>query len=140
MATFQLDIVTPEKMVYSGQVASLRAPGADGSFGVLSRHQPMLAALTAGVLSFEEAGGKARNLAISGGFANVARSGVTILAETAELAEEIDLARAQAAYERAQARLSRPAKRDESETVDDVRARAALMRALWRLRVAREHR
>lgn len=133
MAMFQLDIVTPEKKVYSGQVESLRAPGADGNFGVLPRHQPMLAALTVGVLSFDEAGGKTRNLAISGGFANVARSGVTILAETAELAEEIDLARAQASYERAQARLSR---KDEGETFDDARARAALMRALWRLRVA----
>ncbi len=132
MATFQLDIVTPEKTVYSGNVNSLQAPGVDGGFGVLSRHQPMLAALAIGQVAFVETGGHSRKLAMSGGFANVSRDGVIVLAETAELTEEIDVNRARASRDRAQARLARKGDAD----VDVERARASLMRAMWRLRVA----
>lgn len=131
MAMFQLDIVTPEKTVYSGEVNSLQAPGVDGGFGVLSHHQPMLAALAIGQVAFLESGGISRRLAISGGFANVSRDGVTVLAETAEMTDEIDVDRARASRDRAQARLTQ-----DGSDVDKERARASLMRAMWRLRVS----
>lgn len=129
MATFQLDIVTPEKTIYSGDVETVQAPGADGGFGVLSHHQPMLAALAIGQVAFTQADGTAHKLAISGGFANVSGEGMTVLAETAEMAEEIDIERARAARDRARNRLA------ERSDVDMDRAQAALSRAIWRLRV-----
>jgi len=132
MPVFNLEIVTPEKMVYSGTVKSLQAPGTEGGFGVLARHAPMLASLDIGPLSFVEEGGSARRAAISGGFAEVRRDHVTVLAETAETAEEIDVERARAARDRAQERLRQWFK----DIIDVERAQAALTRALIRLKVA----
>ena len=129
MATFQLDIVTPEKTIYSGEVEQVQAPGVDGGFGVLARHQPLLSALAIGQVAFTQADGISQKLAISGGFANVSGDGMTVLAETAEMAEAIDIERARAARDRARGRLA-----DRGE-VDMDRAQAALSRALWRLRV-----
>ena len=129
MPEFKLDIVTPERTAFSGAVESLRAPGSDGGFGVLARHAPMLAALAVGQLAFV-VDGQRQEMAISGGFAEVLRDSVTVLAETAESPEEIDIARAQAARDRAQERLHRQAE------FDPERARAALMRALNRLHIA----
>ena len=131
MATFQLDIVTPEKTVYSGEIEHFQAPGVDGSFGVLARHQPMLAALGIGRVGFREADGTERTLAISGGFANVSGDGATILAEAAEFGDEIDIERARAARDRAQERLD-----NRTPDVDVERAQAALGRAFMRLRVS----
>ena len=131
MPTFQLEIVTPEKTVYSGEIESLRAPGSEGEFGVLARHRAMLAALGVGRIQFKETGAENRQVATSGGFAEVHGSGVTILAETAEFGEEIDLARAEAARDRARERLSR--RRDAD--VDETRAEIALLRAVNRLRM-----
>ena len=132
MPTFQLDIVTPEGTVYSGEVSSLRAPGADGGFGVLSRHQPMMAALAVGQVMFDETGSGPKKMAIGGGFANVSRDGVTLLAETAEMAEQIDIERAKAAHDRARDRIARRGDPD----IDIERAQTAMMRAFWRLRVS----
>ena len=131
MAGFALEIVTPEKTVYSGQVNSLQAPGSEGCFGIMAGHMPLLTSLQIGALSFaEESGGEAR-MAVSGGFAEVGRERVTILAETAERAEEIDVERAQSSRQRAEERLG-----DRQKTgVDVVRAQVALSRALNRLRV-----
>ena len=131
MPTFQLEIVTPEKTVYSGRVESVQAPGTEGGFGVLAGHHPMLASLDVGQIVFREAGEGPKVAATSGGFAQVQRDGVTVLAETAELAGEIDVARAEAARDRARERLAR---RREA-AVDAVRAEMALARALNRLRV-----
>ena len=131
MSTFQLEIVTPEKTVYSGEIESLRAPGSEGEFGVLARHRAMLAALGVGRIQFKETGAENRQVATSGGFAEVHGSGVTILAETAEFGEEIDLARAEAARDRARERLSR--RRDAD--VDETRAEIALLRSVNRLRM-----
>ena len=132
MATFELEIVTPEKTLYSGTVEHVRAPGVDGGFGVLSRHHPMVSALSVGCLSFREEGGGEKQAAVGGGFAEVLRDRVTVLAETAELAESIDAERAKASRDRARERLK--SRRDPG--VDDARAEAALNRALNRLRVA----
>ena len=127
---FELEIVTPERTLYAGTVSRLRAPGSDGGFGVLTGHHPMVSSLRPGALMFSEDSGSERKAAISGGFAEVLRDRVTILAETAELAEDIDRTRAGAARDRANQRLHRPVNPD----IDVVRAEAALERALNRLR------
>ena len=132
MATFELEIVTPEKTLYSGTVEHLRAPGIDGGFGVLSGHDPMVSALSIGSLRFREDGGGEKIAAVGGGFAEVLRDRVTVLAETAELADMIDAERAASARDRAKERLK--SRRDPE--IDDARAQAALDRALNRLRTA----
>lgn len=131
MAAFALEIVTPEKTVYSGQVASLQAPGSEGSFGILAGHMLLLTSLQVGMLRFAEDGGGEASMAVSGGFAEVGRERVTILAETAERAEEIDVQRAESSRQRAEQRLANR----HQEKVDVVRAQAALSRALNRLKV-----
>lgn len=127
-ASFSLRIVTPSKTLFSGDVASLKAPGSEGSFGVLANHASMVASLTTGELDFVEDGDR-RRLATSGGFVEVSGEGVTILAETAEFNEDIDVNRAEASRERARQRLA-------DSTNDRARAEAALGRALNRLKVA----
>lgn len=129
--SFELEIVTPERTLYAGTVSRLRAPGSDGGFGVLTGHHPMVSALRSGLLIFNEDGGSERRASISGGFAEVLQNRVTILAETAELAEDVDLTRAEQSRDRARERLSRPRDLD----VDVLRAEAALERALNRLRI-----
>lgn len=127
-ANFQLRIVTPEKILYAGEVASLKAPGSEGAFGVLANHAPMVAALGTGEFDFVESGGR-RRLATSGGFVEVSGEGVTVLAETAEFRDHIDVSRAEAARDRAQERL-------QDSRYDRIRSQASLGRALNRLRVA----
>lgn len=131
MAAFALEIVTPERVIYSGQVASLQAPGSEGSFGVLAGHMPLLASLQVGLLRFAEEGGNEVQMAVSGGFTEVGREQVTVLAETAERAEEVDIQRAESSRQRAEERLARR----HEEQVDVTRAQAALSRAINRLKV-----
>ena len=131
MPAFALEVVTPERVAYSGQVASLQAPGSEGSFGVLAGHIPLLTSLQIGRLRFVEEGGSEVQMAISGGFVEVGREQVAVLAETAERVEEIDVARAEAARQRAEERLARV----QEERVDVARAQAALARAINRIRV-----
>ena len=128
--TFLLEIVTPVRKVFSGQVLSLVAPGEDGYFGVLPRHAAMLSSLAVGHLKVETPE-KTRHFAISGGFAEVLPSGVRILAETAEEASEIDIERAKQALIRAEERLKQSYKE-----VDHERAQRSLARAQNRLRIA----
>ena len=131
MAAYTLEIVTPSGTVYSGSVISLRGLGSQGAFGVLARHAPMITAMKMGRLSFKEDGvAESRMLACSGGFVEVSIDRVTILAETAEFGDEIDLIRAQRARDRAKERL------DQHENVDRTRAEAALSRALNRIDLA----
>ena len=131
MASFALEIVTPERVVYSGQVTSLQVPGSEGSFGVLTGHTPLLTSLQMGALRFAEEGGGEVQMAVSGGFTEVGREQVTVLAETAERAEGLDVQRAESARQRAVERL---AKRHEEE-VDVARAQMALSRAINRLKL-----
>lgn len=127
--SLQLEIVTPDKVVLSEQVDYVGAPGYEGEFGVLPNHIPFLSALAIGSLYYK-ANGKTSYAFVSGGFAEVSDNKVTILAESAERAEDIDIERARKAQERAEERLK--AQRDK---VDATRAEAALQRALARLRV-----
>lgn len=129
-ATYELRVVTPDQVVFSGAVASLVAPGAEGYLGVLAHHAPLLTSLGVGPAKITLPGGEVVHMAVSGGFLEVSREEVVILADAAEFAEAIDIERAGAAQERARERLqARP------PDIDVDRARAALLRALTRLRV-----
>jgi len=124
-----LDVVTPEKLVLSKSIEYVGAPGIEGEFGVLPGHVPFLTALGVGSLMYKEEG-RARYVFVSGGFAEIGGGKVTILAEVAELPEEIDLARAERAKERALKRLES----ERRERFDHARAQAALQRALMRMK------
>jgi len=127
----RLEVVTPDRMVIGENVDIVVSPGAEGEFGVLHQHIPFLTTLREGELRYR-IGGQLNYMAVSGGFAEVLPEKVTILAESAELAREIDVNRAKKARERAEERIAQ-AKREE---IDYVRAEAALKRALIRLKVA----
>ncbi|MEW6751737.1 MAG: F0F1 ATP synthase subunit epsilon [Candidatus Latescibacterota bacterium] len=130
MSTFHLEIVTPERTAFAGSVQSLRAPGSEGDFGVLRGHARMIAALRVGPLHFLQEDGQRRRLAVGNGVAQVRGDGVAVLVDSAEFAEEIDVARASAARDRARQRLQ------QRDGVDVPRAQAALARSLTRLAVA----
>ena len=126
----ELRIVTPDKLIVREQVDEVEVPGAEGYFGVLPGHTPLLAALTVGELWYRK-GAEKTYVSIAFGFAEVLPESVTILAQLAERADEIDVARAQAAKQRAEERAARP-----SPDLDLERARVALMKSLIRLQVA----
>ena len=126
----QLQIVSADRSLLNETVDEVVIPGFDGYFGVLPGHTPMLAVLQVGELWYRQ-GQEKHYLLIAFGFAEVLPDRVTILAQTAEKAEEIDLARAEAAKKRAEERVARP-----MVDIDAERARIALLKALIRLQVA----
>jgi F-type H+-transporting ATPase subunit epsilon len=128
---FKLEIVTPQKSVFSGEVESFTAPGAEGSFQVLRDHAPLLSTIAVGEVKIVDQSGNELVCSTSGGFVEVNHNHVSFLAETLEKKEEIDVARAGSAKERAETRL-----RDREPGIDIARAQAALLRALNRLKVA----
>ena len=130
MATFLLRIVTPDRQVVRLQAEEAQIPGREGYLGILPGHAPLISELKIGEISYK-AGGKLYHLAVFWGFVEVLPDQVTVLAETAEKAEEIDVDRARAAKERAEKLLRSP----KSDT-DLNRAAVALERALIRLQVA----
>jgi F-type H+-transporting ATPase subunit epsilon len=125
-----LEIVTPDRAIVHDNVDEVEVPGSDGYFGVLPGHTPMLAMLKVGVLWYRK-GSEKVYLSVAFGFAEVQPDRVTILAQIAERADEIDTARAEAAKRRAEERLSRP-----TMDIDSERARVALLKSLIRLQVA----
>ena len=129
-STLQLEIVTPDKVVVSQPVDYVGVPGIEGEFGVLPHHIPLLSALAIGDLYFRVEG-KTEHVFVSGGFAEVSDNKLTVLAESAELGENIDVARAEAAKARAEARIAAA-----TEERDIKLARAKLSRALNRLHIA----
>lgn len=125
---FHVEVVTPAGgVVLSREAVHVRLPGLMGSFGVLTGHADMVAALGTGLASVEEKGGATVRLAVSGGYAQVKGGSLLVLAESAELPERVDAQRAEAARDRAKARLA------QTGEVDVARAQAALTRALNRL-------
>jgi F-type H+-transporting ATPase subunit epsilon len=132
--SIQLQIVSAERSLVNETVAEVEIPGADGYFGVLPGHTPLLALLGAGELWYRK-GQEKVYFAISFGFAEVLPDRVTILAQIAEKAEEIDVARAEAAKKRAEERLAEAAAQAAID-FDAERARIALMKALIRLQVS----
>jgi F-type H+-transporting ATPase subunit epsilon len=128
----QLEIVTPDRQVVHDLVESVTIPGKGGYLGILPGHAPLLSELRTGEVVYSRDGTK-HYLAVSWGFAEVLSDRVIILVQTAERAEEIDLARAARALERAEERL----KEFTDPTIDAERAREAYQRALARLQAAR---
>jgi|SRR5438552_3139267 len=125
-----LQIVSADRLLVEEQVDEVEIPGADGYLGILPGHTPLLALLQVGELWYRR-GQEKVYLSIAFGFAEIQPDRVTILAEIAEKAEEIDIARAEAAKRRAEERLSKP-----MMEMDFERARIALLKSLIRLQVA----
>ncbi len=134
MASVRLDIVTAERVVYSEEVDIIVAPGVEGQLGILPHHAPLMTMLQPGELLVRK-DGEESSMAITGGFLEVRPDRVIILADAAERAEEIDLARAEEAKRRAQERLTHL-----TPEVDLARAEAALRRSLARLKVGEKRR
>jgi F-type H+-transporting ATPase subunit epsilon len=128
-----LEIVTPDRSLVTEQVDEVQLPGSQGYFGVLPGHTPALASLQVGELWYRQ-GSETHFLAIAFGFVEVLPDRVTVLAQIAERAQDIDVARAEAAKKRAEERLAQPA--SPQAQMDFERARIALMKSLIRLQVA----
>ena len=126
-----LEIVTPAKVVYNEDVKSFTAPGTEGSFQILPRHAAFITSLVPGPVKFVTQENETRLFATSGGTVEVHDNQINVLAETIEATDEIDLARAEAAKERATKRLE-----SNEPGIDKDRAKAALLRALNRIKLA----
>ena len=132
---FQLSIVTPEKVIFEGEVVSLLVPGMEGYLGILSNHAPLITALQPGRIEFQDDQDKIQVFSVSGGFVEVSGNRATLLADTAEHCQEIDIDRAQTALERALKALQDKEKADEVSTPE---AREAARRAANRVRIYKE--
>lgn len=132
MSTFLLEIVTPEHVVYSKEVDSLTVRGIEGELGILPGHIPLVTPLQVAPVVAKN-GRETTTIAVHGGFIEVQSDKVIVLAESAELPEEIDVERAIAARERAERRL---AVRSNQDRVDHRRAELALQRAVTRINVS----
>ena len=130
--TFQLEIVTPAKLMVKDVAEEAQIPGLSGYLGILPGHAPLITELAVGVITYK-ASGATHTLSVAWGFAEVLPDKVTILAEAAERPQEIDVARAQEAKNRAEALL-----KSNDPKVDYARAEDALQRAETRLNVASE--
>lgn len=131
----QLEIVTPERLAYSDTVDAVFCPGSDGELGILPHHAPLLSTLGLGELRIRK-GGQEESFAIAGGFLQVRPDKVVVMAETADLASEIDLEAAEAARREAERVITD----GYAEPADLARARASMERALLRIRVAERRR
>ena len=127
-----LDIVTPEKNVYSADVYYFHIPTTSGTIGVYPRHMPIVTGLDISEISIDDGSGTKESLFVGGGFLEVDGSKAVVLAKSAEKKEDIDIERAEAAKERAEKRLA-----ERTEDLDVDRAEAALKRALQRLKIAK---
>ena len=134
MATFRLEIVTAERMIFADDVSEVVAWGVQGQLGILPHHAPLMTMLQPGDLLIKKEN-EEEYLAISGGFLEVRPDKVIVLADAGERAEEIDIARAEAAKRRAEATL-----KERPSAADAAAAEAALRRSLARLRVAERRR
>ena len=130
MATLRLEIVTAERQTFADDVNIVIAPGIEGQLGILPHHAPLMTMLQPGELIVKK-NGEEIYLFISGGFLEVRPDKVIVLADACERCDEIDIARAEEAKQRAQERLQ-----SQSPTMDHTRAEIALRRSLTRLRVA----
>lgn len=129
--TLELEIVTPEKQVVRDVADEVQIPGKGGYLGIMPGHAPLITELAVGEISYQK-GSQTTRISVAWGFAEVLPNKVTILAETAERAEDIDIDRAQAARDRAEARLR------EGGEIDYDRALVALRRAESRLEIVKK--
>ncbi len=130
--TFQLEIVTPSRLLVKDAAEEAQIPGVSGYLGILPGHAPLITELGVGAITYK-ASGTTHTLSVAWGFAEVLQDKVTILAEAAERPQEIDVERAQKARDRAEQRL-----KSNNTEVDYTRAEDALQRAETRLNVAKE--
>ena len=128
-----LEVVTPKGAIVSEEVDIVTAPGFAGEFGVLANHAPFLSTIKIGTLLYKKDGNE-EELMVSGGFCEVSNNKITFLVESAEHGHEIDVDRALQAKERAEKRLLQA--REQQEKIDRTRAEAAMQRALARLKIA----
>jgi F-type H+-transporting ATPase subunit epsilon len=129
--TMTLQIISPERTVLKDvSTEAVVVPVTDGSMGILYNHAPMVATLRVGVLRYKQ-GNSYKRVAIAGGFLELSKNRITILADTAEAGDTVDVLRAQEARKRAEARLQ-----EHSDLVDRTRAQIALQRAVARLKAA----
>jgi F-type H+-transporting ATPase subunit epsilon len=128
--TMHVEVVTAERELYNGEADELIAPGTEGMLGILPRHAALLTTLKAGELRIK-LGGAEEPLFVSGGFLEVSNNQATVLADTAEHAEEIDQARAEEARRRAQERLAQT-----TSNTERAELQAAMERAMERLKVS----
>lgn len=134
MKTFRLEVITPDRAVYDGQVASVTVPTEGGAIGILYNHAPLVSTLSVGVLTVNEAGGGTTYLMVGEGFVEIRNNHVRVLAEVGEREDQIDVERAAEAEKRARERLK--ARKDAD--FDLVRVEAALARALMRQRILKD--
>ena len=127
MAALTLEVVTPEKRVLSTAADEVRAPGAQGGFGIRLNHAPFMTALAPGRLTYVLAG-QEHHYAIGGGFLQVADNKVVVLADSAEAAADIDVERAKKAYAEASERLRALTEQDQNHAVESARVRRATAR------------
>jgi F-type H+-transporting ATPase subunit epsilon len=137
MAQIHLEVVTPTGPVISDDVDIVTAPGYGGEFGVLANHAPFLSTIKTGTLSFKK-DKQTKYLMVSGGFSEVSNNKITFLVESAEFGHDIDVDRAMLAKERAEKRLAQAMQ--QSEKINRTRAEAALQRAMARLRTVEQAR
>ncbi len=134
MANLQLDIVTAERLMYSDEVQSVVAPGTAGELGILPNHTPLLTSLSPGELRVTK-DGEQTAIVVSGGFLEVIGNHVTVLADTAEQADDIDIERAEAALKRAEERVAAA-----DSAMDLERALAAMRRSRARVNIGNRRR
>jgi len=128
---FTLDIVTLKKVAFSEAIRSVNAPGTEGYFSILVNHTPFVSSLKAGIIKVTRENEETSTFSMSGGFLMTDGKKVILLADAVERPEEVDVARAQAAKERAEKRLA-----ERTPEINIDRARLALLRALNRLKIA----
>ena len=128
----KLDIVTPYGHVFTDEVDEIVASGSEGEFGVLPDHVPFITTIKVGMLTYKK-GPETGHFFINSGYAEVGPDKVTILADSAEKSEDIDIERAQAAMQRAEERLKK------AEEIDEAQATAAIERSIMRVQVAEKH-
>ena len=131
MGTFKLEMVTPTQILNVGEVNYVRCPGLDGLFGIMSGHRDSVISLGVGEIKVTQ-GGKDEFYATSGGFAEITQEKVQLLVETVEKSSEIDFGRAKASMKRYKDRMT------AKEKVDNLRAEAALERAVNRIKVSKK--
>jgi F-type H+-transporting ATPase subunit epsilon len=128
---FELEIVSPQRKEFTGNVQSVSCPGEQGRFQILHNHAPFLSTLTVGLVRVVDGEGTTINYAVSGGIAQVFHNKMRLLANAAERSDVIDIARAEEAKRRAEERL-----KSRQEGIDHERERLALLRAINRLKIA----
>lgn len=132
MSGLYLEIVTPSKTAFKGEIASITVPGTNGSFQVLKNHAPIVSSLEVGSIKVVLNDNTIHNYATGGGTIEVNKNKILLLADSIELVNEIDIGRAKQALERAEERLSR---RNIDKDIDVQRAEAALARAMNRIKL-----